>query len=605
MDEFAPVARTQLAAGREMSLCVDPISGAIEFLENPLGPILKNLSGFRRLEDHAADMVRRGWQDDGSGFLRVCLESLQRKGLLLSREDFLQQIRRSRLQAGDGSAETTHISTASWVTCDRPALLERSLDGFLRVLPADRAEVAIALFDDSSDRRSQDVLRRFVRERGVRALYCGREEKAVFLRRLVEDGRDDLPCQATLEFALLGVPSVEWPPGANRNAQLLGTAGEMILSSDDDIEFQTGVPPAEEPGAELCSLADPTVVSFYPDRRTLLASVRTAREDPLALHERLLGKNAPELLDRFGGGERQLGLARLAPGLMSMLQSGRGRVRLTQTGLYGDCAYRGSGFLLFLEGESRENLTRTPAGYASAFRSREVYRGVNRSIITSGGLFVAAHFGLDNRTLLPPFFPNFRLEDGIFSQTLRACFPSILQAFLPRAVLHSPDPPRTYPEGAMPDVAPRFPELLLLLIGSFRPPLRPVDAESGLAALGGYLAEAGRLPEPAFTGLAAELWGRAWSHRLQQLEGLPERHRGPAYWARDVEALVRAVRRHIQGQDPAVPADILEGRTPGEAMRLARELIGRFGELLMGWPRIVERTRQLKAEGRGLLVPVE
>ncbi len=53
-----------------------------------------------------------------------------------------------------------------------------------------------------------------------------------------------------------------------------------------------------------------------------------------------------------------------------------------------------------------------------------------------------------------------------------------------------------------------------------------------------------------------------------------------------------------------MPADLLEGWTPEEAMRLCRELVGRFGELLLGWPAVVGRAKALKAEGQGLLVPL-
>ena len=83
----------------------------------------------------------------------------------------------------------------------------------------------------------------------------------------------------------------------------------------------------------------------------------------------------------------------------------------------------GAGYLLSLDGASRENLTASRQAYESACRSREIYQGARWTTVKECGFLVAAHFGLDNRELLPPFFPNLRMEDGLFSMTLRAAAP--------------------------------------------------------------------------------------------------------------------------------------------------------------------------------------
>ena len=52
--------------------------------------------------------------------------------------------------------------------------------------------------------------------------------------------------------------------------------------------------------------------------------------------------------------------------------------------------------------------------------------------------------GIDNRHLLPPFFPVQRNSDGIFGHMLRKCVDGSHVAFLPWILLHAPEPPRSF-----------------------------------------------------------------------------------------------------------------------------------------------------------------
>ena len=65
-----------LPAGSSESLAVDPASGSVRLLADPLGPLLRGLSGFRSLEGHLAALREQGWQDDGNGYLASCLAEL-------------------------------------------------------------------------------------------------------------------------------------------------------------------------------------------------------------------------------------------------------------------------------------------------------------------------------------------------------------------------------------------------------------------------------------------------------------------------------------------------------------------------------------------------
>src|SRR5260370_6587434 len=91
------------------------------------------------------------------------------------------------------------------------------------------------------------------------------------------------------------------------------------------------------------------------------------------------------------------------------------------TGVVGDCDLASPLSWLVLEGNSRARLVRSEADYRAALASRQVLRGVTQPTLGSGGFCTALNLGLDNRRLLPPFFPVLVGHDAVFGALLRCC----------------------------------------------------------------------------------------------------------------------------------------------------------------------------------------
>jgi hypothetical protein len=207
--------------------------------------------------------------------------------------------------------------------------------------------------------------------------------------------------------------------------------------------------------------------------------------------------------------------------------------------------------------------------------------------------------GLDNRNLLPPFFPVKRNSDGVFGALLRRCFPQSLTGHVPIAVLHEPPEVRQFPrdqvwrDGALFEVA----DLLFRIMGDFD--FGPVsDPARRLRMLGRYIAEAGSADLEAFEEFVRfRLWGLARSRTQGILETLKRHEFQPSYWADDCRRHIEAYTNAITQPDYVIPQDLLDGRSPEEARRLSQRLVRRFGELLAAWPDIVEAAKSLRARG--------
>jgi hypothetical protein len=211
--------------------------------------------------------------------------------------------------------------------------------------------------------------------------------------------------RGVVEFALSDPLGLGFAAGANRNAFLLQTAGELGLSVDDDTTCLLAPSPnatdAGE-GVSFTSSEDGNDWWFFPSRKAALRFCPVQRGDLVTPHESLLGRSVANYAGR--------GLALTLAGsgetwALSRLTSGRGRVRATQMGIVGDCAQGTPQGYFYLCGESRERALKTEEQYRMARISREVVRVARKVIVTGEPRCMSYTIGMDNREMLPPFLP--------------------------------------------------------------------------------------------------------------------------------------------------------------------------------------------------------
>ncbi|MGH9161831.1 MAG: hypothetical protein ACRD2X_17840, partial [Vicinamibacteraceae bacterium] len=195
---------------------------------------LQSCQSFAPLERHAAAFQRlfRGSAleaIDPTGFCR----ELCRAGLLEPEAAFVE---RCRLDTAPRSAATNGaICTFGWITCERPDALHRSVTSYVENARARNRAVEVVVVDGSLNRwaclRNQELLRGVARTVGTDIRYVGATERAAYNAALA--ARGDIPGEL-LDFALGDPQGYGCAIGANRNALLLDTLGDLVLSADDD-----------------------------------------------------------------------------------------------------------------------------------------------------------------------------------------------------------------------------------------------------------------------------------------------------------------------------------------------------------------------------------
>jgi hypothetical protein len=78
---------------------------------------------------------------------------------------------------------------------------------------------------------------------------------------------------------------------------------------------------------------------------------------------------------------------------------------------------------------------------------------------------------------------------------------------------------------------------------------------------------------------------------------LSEQQDAPEYWARDIKDYIRALRNGLTEDNFIIPERLLVDRSPEEALKLMKNFIYKFGQLLHCWPELVQAAKEIKERG--------
>jgi len=603
-ERYRCVEFTAFPLGDQIDLVHVTGTGPTQALPAELVELLHRCGRFASLEEHARERCQElGLAADQVGPIARRLGRLARAGLLISYDALLDRCR----QAADATADPVRIASVGVVTRNRPDALERGLTSYIENTRRHSRRVEFTVMDDSE----QPGPRAATRERlgtlasryGVSIAYAGSEEKTRFATTLAREAGAP---PSVIQFALFDPERCGRTIGANHNAHQLHAVGDAFFSADDDTVCRIAASPEAVDELTCVSQHDPREFWFFGEREAALESVRFVDADLLAIHERLLGRHVSSCVaDWSTTAEPDFDGA--SARFVRRLAAGQGRVLVTMNGLVGDSGMGSPRNFLLLSGASRERLLRSESVYRTAFTSREVLRAVSRPCISDGTFCMTTFLGVDNRALLPPFFPVQRNTDGMFGTTLASCVDDGYFGFLPWVLVHSPLEPRAFsPDDFWGNAsAASTADVIRACVRSmeFGPGLtEPADR---MRTLGQHLRRLGALPWPEFEEF---LRGQLWRWQSAHLSLLDDRLRndgdGPKFWVEDVRRVLTTLQQSLPTPEYMVPRDLVGARSADEARELLLRLLRSFGELLGWWPDLVQSAKALRARGQRLAEPV-
>jgi hypothetical protein len=359
---------------------------------------------------------------------------------------------------------------------------------------------------------------------------------------------------------------------------------------DDDVIADLWTDDTPQDGLTIGGHADLRTWRFFERREDARAAVRPVEGDALAVHGDVLGLSLGDLIGRSGGG---VDYGPACAHMVSALNGATERhVRVTFAGVAGDAARYCSHGLLFRSGVVRQQLWESESRLALALSSREVTVVAPRLVVTHDPACLGYCMAIDNSSLVPPFMPAGRNEDGVWGATLAFMDPRALYAHLPWGVWHDSHRPPRY-ERAMPSAREsRVSDFLIFVITRVAPATFATSSAQRLRHLGRLFRDVTTLPLADFRALVAEAKLGAASQALTHIEATAADPACPTHWRKAIDAYRNAFRESVVRPDFFLPIEFASDSLDEGFARMQR-FIGQFGELLTWWPEIWEAARSM------------
>lgn len=464
-------------------------------------------------------------------------------------------------------------------TCQRPRILSRALDSFLADPETGRDSPPVTVFDDSPESEGRyangQVFSSFRSAYPGRVRYVASPEKMALAAELSDGNREEY---GAIAFCFNGMERVPGGRGAggNRNSALLGTAGEKVVSFDDDafLPFYSAGGILVKAGADT-GRRQPSMLLFPADRIVEIERMLWQPEaDPLALFNEVLGSKAGQ----------------------------KGPVRAAMAGVCGGRWFSSPHAIFGTPAAAHRYQWKNRKAYEAAKRDPLALIQAPRIHFSNDPFLVTTCFGYDATVLLPPFFPDIRNSDGVWGFLVRCLYPDSPICHLPFAVSHDRSIRIPFTEEAFREVQrPSVSNLLLLLFEFFYRDLRSDNAAATLEGLGTRLAGLADAGGEIFRDLLTELFLLFEGRRIWRLrEQLDEMGGRPRFLVKDMQHHIALAGKSLEHALPWEVRDTAFRSTDSEA--LLRDYFRRCGELMCMWPDFWEKAVRLNSgKERGTL----
>jgi hypothetical protein len=487
------------------------------------------------------------------------------------------------VRASSFPPDNAPISTVGITTADRPLPLDRCLRSVVRQLDDHQRPARIVVVDASrsatNESRSRAVVSSIRRTTDHDITFAGRSEVQAIrraLRSIIEPPLVDLVLR----------------PGAagNRNLIILSSRGENVLLLDDDVVCDVWRPRSLARGFGLCGHIEERGIAFYRTRAAVCERLVPATVGLLDVHERALGRTVKALADTD-----VLEVNATACGHMRRAARGhpRAQVRMTFSGIAGDAGVNYPDRFLFSTGRWATVLKRSRRTLDTAVRYREICKIANRYLLMHQVSCMAACMGLSNRSLVPPFLPVGRNEDGLFGAMLSAMDPSTVSCHVPYAVLHDSGRPPRYAIARFPSAREtRSADLLISLVHLWVRSANDVTPQRRLARLGEWLRDLAGLEPREFVDAVTVAVLATRERELARIETMVASGSGwPAFWRQTLRAYRRELLKNLQLAEFPLPIEFHGAPTRAKAWKTFQQFVGGSAELLMVWPSLWRTAR--------------
>lgn len=396
---------------------------------------------FQTLETHVGNILEKqptmqGQRDDVRGVLQSMLNS----GIMRSAKDIV-----AALQAPPEAAATATEAAKPVVailTWERPQSLERLLASM--VSNCDTAGFhCLYVIDDSRSAenigKNQAVVEKFAAEFATPLRYFGKSEQQGYIDQLVSRLPEHEDAIRFLADHRLWTD--HWTAGLSRNLATLLSCGRRLVVLDDDVVCDVYSPAHVKPNITFSDAA--READFFAGEQEWAPLQQTLNPDPVKRHLQCLGLSLSAAVGVLGQQHLKPAGLENTTSLQASELSAESPVLITECGSLGCPGTESNTWLPYMATASLQKMLASPNKTSQALTTRKVWSGRSNPHFAPRSN-MSQVTGLDNRQMLPPYFPFLRGQDRLFGQMLDFVFPASVCLDYPWAVPHLPIPEREW-----------------------------------------------------------------------------------------------------------------------------------------------------------------
>lgn len=574
----------------------NPRNGKRALVKPEVYASLLRCNKFKTLDQHVAKIVdlnpgMQGQQAD----IRKVFESMLESGIMVSAKEISDRFKR---KSGIPTPDETVAPVVAIVTWERPESLERLLDSIVANCESGNFQ-RLYVIDDSRKpeniNKNKDLIDVFSSRIDAPLHYFGQDEQKSLLDSLAshlpehEDAIRFLADQSRWRD--------HWTSGLARNFALLLSCGHRLVVMDDDTLCDVFNP--RRPRPDISFSDEPREADFFSQEQDWEPRHQPINPDPVARHMQCLGLSFLEALEVLGQNHlKPSGFENATAELTGDLHPDS-PILVTESGSLGCPGTGRNTWLPEMAPGSLEKMLRSERNTRNALSSRLVWSGRNHPHFAPRPN-MSAMTGLDNRKLLPPYFPFMRGEDRLFGYTLDFVYPDSVSLDYPWAIPHLPIPKREWQKKDL-DFSPdhSFPRFFIEKVMDQKPLCLAKSPAERLKALAAWFDGMATASEESLENMYRDTRLHVISLQLKDLGHLLDKgESAPADWKAylkdGVDQLTAAM---AQTSDESFPIKGIPQTMEGsELVAFWKEAWTDFAAALNAWPKIREAAAEIVGE---------
>jgi hypothetical protein len=385
-----------------------------------------------------------------------------------------------------------------------------------------------------------------------------------------------------------------WTSGLARNLAMLLSCGRHLILLDDDVICDVYNP--VKPKSDITFSDDSREADFYRSEQDWASNHKPLNMNPINTHMQCLGLTFSEALSVLGQDHLTPAGLNNATSLLASELKAESPILVTECGTLGCPGSGNNTWLPDMAPQSLQELLQSETKTNNALNYRKVWSGRNHPHFAPRSN-MSPITGLDNREMLPPYFPILRGEDKLFGYVLDFIFPSSVTLDYPWAVPHLPIPEREWrDEDRDFTLKPSFPLFFLDKILEHKSSCVAQTPLKRLEALSAWFIDLAGASVESQTRLYRDSLLRATANQLEHFDGLlSSADPVPTDWRKYLEKGFLELQANLDRVSrPDFPLKGLPRDLEGtELVEFWKKAWTGYAAALIAWPEIREAAQNL------------